>query len=125
MVGCSGGREGYSVRRSGSSAGVAIWTFLWAAGGYQAMVLMRPMRTMRARVSERRIAQVSVERRRVDAMRCAPVKKMESAQDESVELLNYLDFEEVKRMELATTTAGGHEVQRRELTGDHHVSCSL
>jgi hypothetical protein len=50
---------------------------------------------------------------------------MESAQDESVELLNYLDFEEVKRMELATTTAGGHEVQGRELAGDRHVSGSL
>jgi hypothetical protein len=46
---------------------------------------------------------------------------MESAQDESVEMLNQLNF----GGELATTTADGHEVQGRDLAGDRHVVFSL
>jgi hypothetical protein len=57
------------------------------------MVLMRPMRMTRARVSERRIAQVSVERRRrLDAMK----KLLENewkALGRSVELLICKEFE--------------------------------
>jgi hypothetical protein len=56
------------------------------------MVLIRPMRTKRARVSERRIAQVSVERRRrLDAMRSS-CETDGKRSDESVELLIYKEF---------------------------------
>ena len=67
---------------------------------------------------------VGGEARRLDAMRSS-CETDGKRSDESVELLIYKEFGGCSRRELATTTADGHEVQGRELAGDHHVGCSL